>query len=331
MALNLHLLRLFAAVARHRSFSRAADTLHLSQPAVSKGVRDFEAQIGNRLLERGAPGGVTLTEAGALLMRHAATLFGTERAAEEELAALRGLDRGSLGVGASSTVATYHLPPLLGAFHKRHPEVELRLTSGNTRMIVELLNAREVDIALVEGPVDDPVMEVRPWREEEMVLISAPDHRLARAPVPIALKALAEEIVLIREPGSGSRDVVLGALEAYSIEPGSLLEVGSTEAIKQIVAGGLGIAIVSAAAAADQIALGKLVVLKVRDFAVRRMLTRLSLPARQPSAAAAAFNRFLDHPPADRPRRGHDPHLASRGDSMQRFSPQNQFNDSNSD
>jgi DNA-binding transcriptional LysR family regulator len=144
------------------------------------------------------------------------------------------------------------------------------------------------------------VIEVRPWREEEMVLISAPDHRLARAPVPIALETLAEEIVLIREPGSGSRDVVLGALKAHRIEPRSLLEVGSTEAIKQIVAGGLGIAIVSAAAAADQIALGKLVVLKARDFTVRRMLTWLSLPARQPSAAAAAFNRLLDHPPASR-------------------------------
>src|SRR3954465_10046835 len=217
MALNLHLLRLFAAVARQRSFSRAADTLHLSQPAVSKGVRDFEAQIGNRLLERGAPGGVTLTEAGALLMHHAATLFGTERAAEEELAALRGLDCGSLSVGASTTVATYHLPPLLGAFHKRYPEVELRLTSGNTHMIVELLNARELDIALVEGPVDDAVIEVRPWREEEMVLISDPDHRPARAPVPVILETLAEKIVLIREPGSGSRDVVLGALEAHRI------------------------------------------------------------------------------------------------------------------
>src|SRR3984957_20449423 len=123
MPMNLHLLRLFAAVARHRSSSRAAATLHVSQPAVSKGVRDFEAQIGNRLLERGGQGGVTLTEAGGLLMRHAAALFAAERAAEEELAALRGFHRGSLSVGASSTVATYQLPPFLGAYHKRYPGV----------------------------------------------------------------------------------------------------------------------------------------------------------------------------------------------------------------
>jgi DNA-binding transcriptional LysR family regulator len=292
MSLNLHLFRLFAAVARHGSFSRAAEALHLSQPSVSKGVRDFEAQVGSRLLERRGPGGVTLTEAGGLLMRHAATLFAAERAAEEELAALRGLHRGTLSVGASTTVATYHLPPILGAFHKRYPEVELRLTSANTREIAELLSTRELDIALVEGPVDEPGIEVRPWREEEMVLIAAPDHRLAPGPVPT--DAIAEEIVIVREPGSGTRDVALAALEAHHIVPRSVLEVGSTEAIKQIVAGGLGIAIVSAAAAADQIALGKLAVLRARDFAVRRTLTRLSLPARQPSAPAAAFDALLD-------------------------------------
>jgi DNA-binding transcriptional LysR family regulator len=294
MALNLHLFRLFATVARHRSFSRAADALHLSQPAVSKGVRDFEAQIGSRLLERGGPGGVSLTEAGLGLMRHAAALFTAERAAEEELAALRGLHRGTLSVGASTTVATYHLPPVLGAFHKRHPEIELRLTSANTRVIAEMLNARELDIALVEGPVNDPGIDVLAWREEAMILIAAPDHRLARAPAPIAATAVNDEIFMVREPGSGTRDVVLNALERHGIVPRAIMEVGSTEAIKQIVASGFGIAIVSAAAAADQLALDKLVALKPRDFAENRMLNRLSLPARQPSAAAQAFNVLLD-------------------------------------
>src|SRR5260370_20130560 len=284
MSMNLHLLRLFAAVARHRSFSRAAEALHLSQPAVSKGVRDFEAQIGNRLLERGGQGGVTLTEAGRLLMRQAAARFAGERAAGEELAALGGLHRGWLRVGASTTIATYQLPPFLGAFHKRYPGVELRLTSRNTRVIVELLSARELDIALVEGPVDDPGIEVLPWREEEMVLISAPDHRLARARAPITTAAVAEEIVLIREPGSGTRDVVLAALDAHHIVPRSVLEVGSTEAIKQNVAAGFGIAIVSPAAAADQIALERLGILKPPNFAVRRTLTRPRPPAPHPTA-----------------------------------------------
>ncbi|HWK44959.1 MAG TPA: LysR family transcriptional regulator [Stellaceae bacterium] len=294
MALNLHLLRLFMAVARYGSFSRAAEALHLSQPAVSKGVRDFEAQVGSRLLERGGPGGVTLTEAGVLVARHATVLFAAERAAEEELAALRGLRRGTLSVGASTTVATYLLPPILGAFHNRYPDIELRLTSANTRAIADLLIARDLDIALVEGPVDDPAIHVTPWREEDMVLIAGPRHPLAAVAAPIDPALLANEIVIVREPGSGTRDVALAALEAHHIVPRATLEVGSTEAIKQVVAAGLGVAIVSAAAAADQIALGKLVPLSARDFVVRRPLTRLSLQPRQSSAPAAAFDALLD-------------------------------------
>ncbi len=294
MSLNLHLLRLFVAVARHRSFSRAADALHLSQPAVSKGVREFEAQVGSRLLERGGPGGIALTEAGALLLRHATSLFTAERAAEEELAALRGLHRGTLSVGASTTVATYHLPPLLGLFHQRHPAIDLRLTSANTRAIADLLTARELDIALAEGPVDEPGIEVLAWRQETMVLIAAPVHWLAGMTAPLTPEVLSDAIFIVREPGSGTRDVVLGALGGLRIAPRRMLEVGSTEAIKQIVAGGLGVAMVSAAAAADQLALGRLVVLEVAGLGVRRTLSRLSLPARQPSAAAAAFNMLLD-------------------------------------
>lgn len=294
MPLNLHLLRLFAAVAGHRSFSRAADALHLSQPAVSKGVRDFEAQIGSRLLERGGPGGVTLTKAGTLLMRHAATLFAAERAAEEDLAALRGLQHGTLSLGASTTVATYHLPPILGEFHKLHPAIELRLTSANTSAIADLLTDRELDIALVEGPVDAPWIKVMPWREEAMVLIAAPDHRLARLTASIAPEALSDEVFLVREFGSGTREVVQDALKASRIVPRQVMEVGSTEAIKQLVAGGFGIAMVSAAAASDQLALGKLVALQADDVSVRRTLNRLRLPSRQPSAPAAAFNALLD-------------------------------------
>jgi DNA-binding transcriptional LysR family regulator len=159
------------------------------------------------------------------------------------------------------------------------------------------LSARELDIALVEGPVHDAGIEVVPWREEGMVFIAALDRRLARPRAPIATKAIADEIVLIREPGSGTRDVVLAALDAHHIAPRSIVEIGGTEAVKQTVGAGFGIAIVSAAAA-DQAALGRLVVLKPRNFAARRMLTRLSLPGRQPSAPAAAFNALLEQPPA---------------------------------
>src|SRR5204863_5104779 len=120
MSLNLHLLRLFTTVVRTGSFSRAADALHISQPAISKGVRDFELQVGCRLLDRTSKG-VRPTREGQALLRHAETLFAAERAAEEELLSLRNLDSGSLRVGASTTIATYMIAEYLGIFHERYP------------------------------------------------------------------------------------------------------------------------------------------------------------------------------------------------------------------
>src|ERR1700739_436415 len=118
MSLNLHLLRLFATVARTGSFSRAAEVLRISQPAVSKGVRDFELQVGCRLLDRTSRG-VVPTREGKALVRHAESLFAAERAAEDELLALRSLDSGSLRIGASTTIATYMVADYLGLFHRQ--------------------------------------------------------------------------------------------------------------------------------------------------------------------------------------------------------------------
>src|ERR1700761_8289086 len=118
MPLNLHLLRLFATVVQPGSFSRAAEALHISQPAISKGVRDFELQIGCRLLDRTSKG-VRATREGQALLRHAEVLFAAERAAEEELSSLHSLDAGSLRIGASTTISTYIIGEYLGIFHKK--------------------------------------------------------------------------------------------------------------------------------------------------------------------------------------------------------------------
>jgi DNA-binding transcriptional LysR family regulator len=292
LALNLHLLRLFAAVAAHGSFSRAAEALHVSQPAVSRGVREFELQVGSRLLERG-PGGVRPTAAGAALAAHARALFAAERAAEEEMLALRGLDRGALAIGASTTIATYLLPPLLAAFHRAHPAVALRLAYANTHDIVERLIDRGLDIAVVEGPVADARVTVQPWRREEMVIVARPDHRLAGV-ADIPPEALAGELFIVREPGSGTRDVAEELLARFHVVPQRTLEVGSTEVIKQVVAAGLGIALLPRSAIGEQVALGRLAALHVAGPTLWRTLSRLALPGRQPSAAARAFDALLD-------------------------------------
>jgi len=292
MSLNLHLLRLFATVARTGSFSRAADTLHISQPAISKGVRDFELQVGCRLLDR-TPKGVRPTREGRALARHAEALFAVERAAEDELLSLRSLDSGSLRIGASTTIATYMISEYLGTFHRSYPGIDLHLVIANTRDIADLLLAHDIEIALVEGPVEGEEVESRPWRTDVMSLIVDPQHRFADVESGIDGAALSDEILIVREPGSGTREVVAQALAARGIEPKQTLEIGSTEAIKQAVAAGLGVAIVSSATISDQIKLGRLKVVPMRDIAIERTLWQLKVPGRIEIPAATAFERII--------------------------------------
>lgn len=292
MSLNLHLLRMFSTVVRSGSFSKAAEILNVSQPAISKGVRDFELQVGCRLLNR-SPKGVIPTPEGLALSRRAEALFAIERAAEEELSALRGLHNGSLRVGASTTIATYMIPRYLGAFHRAYPGVDLHLISANTRDIAEQMVEQELDIGLVEGPVDDKNLIAEPWRTDVMKLIAAPDHAFAISTGAIDPKRIENEVLIVREPGSGSREVVTQALTAHGIEPARTLEIGSTAAIKQVVAAGLGISIVSVVAVEDQVQLGRLKVLDLSDMAIERTLWQLKLPGRVAMPAARAFEKML--------------------------------------
>ena len=295
MPLNLHLLRMFATVVRSGSFSQAAELLGTSQPAVSKGVRDFELQVGCRLLNR-SPKGIVPTPEGLALSRHAEALFAVERAAEEELSALRGLHNGTLRIGASTTIATYMIARYLGEFHRAHPGVDLHLVSANTRDIAGQMVRREIDIGLVEGPVEEGNLVVAPWRTDVMKLIVAQDHRFAAAKMPIDPKQIENEVLSLREPGSGSRDVVMRALAAHGIVPAKTMEIGSTASIKQVVAAGLGVSIVSAVSVRDQVQLGRLRIVPMRGITIERTLWRLLLPDRITMPAARAFeNMLVDH------------------------------------
>ncbi len=293
--MNLNALRVFAAVVEHRGFSRAARAIHLSQPAVSKAVRELERRAELPLVERGGRG-LRLTEAGEVLYEHARSLFALERAAEEELRARRGLERGTLRVGASTTIATYLLPPLLGAFARRHPGVELRVASANTRDVVRSLTAYQLDVALVEGPVADARVVATPWREDELVVVASADHPLS-AREEVEPRELEAERFLVREPGSGTREVAETALAERGIVPERTLELGSTEGIKRAVAAGLGVAVVSRATLEEPLALGTLRVVRVRGLVIRRTLTRLALAGRAPGTAARAFEALLLEPP----------------------------------
>lgn len=297
MPMNLHHLRLFAAVVDHGGFTKAAESLHLSQPAISKSLNELERQLGLTLLDRGGRP-IRLTDAGQTLYARARELFGVERIAEQELREIRGLKRGVLRIGASTTIATYMLPPYLGRFHLRHPGIRIRATSANTRTVLRMLLESRVDVALVEGPVSHPQVEIQPWREDELVVISHPENLLLSQP-SLDVAMLVREQFIVREPGSGTRDVIARALALHGARLAKTMRVGGTEAIKQAVAAGLGLAIVSRAAAADQLALGKIAVLSVNGLVMRRTLSQIKLRGRVPTAAARELELLLAHGEAD--------------------------------
>lgn len=289
--LNLHALRVFTALAEARSFSRAAEGLFISQPAVSKAVRELEAQLGLTLVDRSARP-IALTAAGAVLLAHARRIFASERAAAQALSDLRDLEAGSLTIGASSTVGIYLLPPLIAAFHRRYPGVRLRLDIGNTQQVVEHLHSAPLDIAFVEGPVEDTEVARTPWREDELVVIAPPDHPFVRAEA-LTLPRLLEAPLVLREPGSGTREVVELALRERDLVPRVVLEIGSTEAIKRAVSAGLGLAIVSAATVEAELRGRQLALVRVPELALRRQLSWLTVLGRPQSPALGAFLELL--------------------------------------
>jgi len=288
VSLNLHLLRIFVAVLDQGSFTRAAEALVMSQSAVSRAVQELERQLNTVLLER-RPRGVVPTEAGIVLGEHARRIFAHERLAIEALNELRGLQRGRLAIGASSTIGTYLLPPLLGLYHRQYPGIELFLDIGNTQQVMEHLLAYRIDIAYVEGPVEpDERLQISPWRNDELVVIAAPDHPLARQP-NLTCADLNGAPFVLREPGSGTREVMEQALTARGITIRPVMELGSTEAVKQAVSAGLGLSIVSLVTLQMDIIAGRLTILRVRDLSIERQLSRVRLADRPLSQALAAW------------------------------------------
>jgi DNA-binding transcriptional LysR family regulator len=170
--------------------------------------------------------------------------------------------------------------------------VSLSLTSANTQNIAESLLACEVDIALVEGPVEDERIESRPWREEALLIVAPPDSALARA-AGVTTEELSEATWVVREPGSGTREVVNRWLDKLGIHPARLIEAGSTEAVIQTVAAGGGVSMVPRVSSADQIALGKVATLTLPGVTLTRQLYRLRLPRRPLSPAALAFEAMI--------------------------------------
>lgn len=287
MPVNLHHLRLFVAVVEEGGVLPAARAMNLSQPGVSRAIHDLEKQLGLDLFERTSRR-LELTEAGREVYDQARAVFVAERGVADVVQDLKGLRRGILRIGASTTIATYVLPASIAEFTRRHPHVELRLSAVHTRVLVDMLHRYELDVALAEAPVTDDAIAVSPWRVDEMVAIAGAHHRLA-GKKRIPTSELDKELIILRERESGTRDIVVRALREAGVSVRRSMSVDGTEVIKQVVAEGMGVAIVSRFAIVDQLARKRLVVLDVPALKITRPFNRLSLRQRKPSLLASAF------------------------------------------
>ena len=296
--LNLHLLRIFFTVAEQGSFSQAALALHISQPAVSKGVRELEQQLGLALVERGAPSAprtLRLSESGTALHAHARGIFALERAALDDIRARIGLQRGRLVVGASSTIAGYWLPAQIAAFTQQHPHVDLEICGGNTQSIVQALLDGALDMALIEGSVQAPHTTERitctHWRDDWLHLFAHP------AQVQAAAVNLPAQRWLQREAGSGTREVADQWLAAQGLQPAHTVTLGSNEGIARAVAAGAGVALLPAQVCQELLALGQIATLPEASHPpVQRPLWLLQLCKRPPSPLAQAFLQAVQQP-----------------------------------
>lgn len=229
----------FATVAEHGNISHAAQALHLSQPAVSGQLKLLQEAFGEPLYQR-AGRGVRLTAAGEQLLAHAERLRDTFRQAQALREAMRGLERGTLRIGASTTPASYLLPYLIADFHRQYPDVLVTTSHGNTAEIVAALDS--VDIALIEGPPGHELplgTHTTPWHEDEIVAIVPRGHPLAGThKQPLA--ALGAYPLVLRESGSGVRQVVERAFARDGVAMRVALEIAGVEGVKEAVRAGMG-------------------------------------------------------------------------------------------
>jgi len=289
--MNYNHLMIFLAVAEEGSVSRGAGRLFISQPAVSKQIAVLEASLKAKLFDR-LPKGVRLTDAGHLLLGYARRLSALEREAEQAMAELQGLMRGTLTIGASLTVGAYLMSDLLADYSRCFPHIALTLEIANTGNVQRMLREGKLDLALTEGFADDPDLDAAVFAHDELVAIAPPGHPLL-AEAPVTAARLLGEPLILREPGSGTRAVLERALAALGLSVTPLMSLGSTEAIKRAVAAGAGLAVVSRLALNLELETGRLAVLPLSDLSLRRPLHRLTRHGAYESRAAQAFREMI--------------------------------------
>ena len=286
-------IRIFRVVAHHLNFSRAAEELLLTQPAVTQQIKTLEDEFGVPLFDRRG-GHISLTPGGTALLPFAEKMKEISVEAIAAVAAAYGQQAGELSLGASQTIGQYLLPNFVAGFLHSNPNVHIKARSGNTDAMLEALLAREIHLALIEGPEQRAGLRIEPFMEDHMVLVVPSTHEWANHDVKLA--ELKDQPLLMREFGSGSRRVVEPALAEAGLKAKDLkvsMELDSTEGLLSAVEAGLGVTFVSRWAVRNQISLGTLKLARIRGLKLSRKFSMACPSGPEPSGSVGAFRSFL--------------------------------------
>ncbi|HTI16006.1 MAG TPA: LysR family transcriptional regulator [Dictyobacter sp.] len=294
--MNFNHLHIFQKVAEKEHFTRAAEELFISQPAVSKQIHELERALQQPLFTRVGQK-VHLTEAGKLLYEYSKRIFALSDEAEQALMDMNDLLRGRLAVGASTTIGTYLLPELLGEYKSRYPHIELSVWIANTEEVQDAVRSRRLELGIVEGEIISTDLDHFDWLPDELVFI-APNS----CPLPEQRAMTVRDVLdlplslIMREKGSGTREVLERAFIEHGMEPPMpIMELGSTEAIKRAVRANLGWSFVSKNTIQLEVKAGLLRTVPIADFRVLRMLSIISPKEKRISKAAQAFLSLISH------------------------------------
>jgi len=263
-------LQVFHTVAGVLSFTRAAELLNMTQPAVTHQIRQLEEDFNTRLFDR-ANNRISLTQTGEHVLSYANRIIELYGEMHESVKTLTGDNTGLITLGASTTIAEYMLPGLLGNFRQRFPDVQIRLRVANTDAIVAMVADNTIDLGVVEGEVCNQLLLLENCQSDELMALMPPTHPLATQ-TSIEPAQLLEYPFILREDGSGTRSVIASYLERFDLDENQLnrpFELGSTEAIKGAVQAGMGISIVSRATISKELELGVLVALPMNPPLLR--------------------------------------------------------------
>ncbi len=290
MNITFRQLKVFASVARHGSYTRAAEELCLTQPAVSMQVKQLETQLDASLFEQLGKK-IYLTEAGEEVYQYSRTISDQIDELEMVLNNLKGIEKGKLKISVATT-ANYFAPHLLGSFCQDHPGITTVLDVTNRKNLIKQLADNEVDLVIMGRPPAE--VEVDSWifMDNPLVIIAPPDHPLADSK-QIKLEQMEQEKFLLREQGSGTRSAMVGFFKQHGIDLKTGMEVRSDEAIKQSVQAGLGLGVMSRDAIQMELTLGRLTVLDVEKLPIMRHWHVMHRKGKRLSAVAQAFKEFL--------------------------------------